>query len=899
MLLTEFLSLVLPSEGVKCWVSIHDKRVSQGFAADTNELAKVLQGIDTQRWDAYFACASYKETGSRKRENALCAKSFWIDIDAGEGKPYATADAAIAALETFIERIGSPLPIVVRSGNGIHAYWVLDCALPADEWVKCASAFKSLMAVHNLHADPSRTSDIASILRVPGTHNWKNPAEPKAVYVEYEDYDITPAEFFRNLSRVAGPVPLHSSPTSILAGLAGAPKAMPPSMVEGIIDGNGRTEGMMKRIGWCFGPGKMNYEQTVESVTKWNQLNVPPIDAHKILNAVNNIYSREASKPVEITPEIISPVSKTILNDMPDAPRPYRWGAQGQLMQDSETEDGAYKAITISEYPIYLADVCCRENELSISYVFKTYHPHRGWTEFFIPASEFMGQGCHGALAERGADITDVKKFKHAVHIWAVRFKGERMDSYRYSQFGWKEDGSFLLCDKLHYAGGKVKRAYGDEKLAPRMEYMRPAVNGSLQAWSAAANRLYALGMEAYGFVLLASFAAPLMEFCIGESEGGAVISMHSGKSGRGKTRTLEAVASVWGKFDALATVGSDTHNARFGIITLLRNLPVLYEELTEMDPMLLRKLLKDFTSGREKNRAQRDGSVQLKENRFKTIMISASNNSVLDTVRQSHDEGAVARVFEISMQIPDSREFAPDRFQQTLDIMKANRGYAGARFIEVLLVPGMIDKVRDMLDKAKLHFQTVLKTEPEDRFIAHMLATILVAAKIVTDQNILDFDIKRIMEWGTSRAKERVAVAAKENPVQALALFIDAHMFECLTVSGPAKNRNTPVHVITPPQRGLKMRNEKETNRMYISIDAINQWATKRHISITDVVKALTDKQILLNRNRLTTLTAGTDYPAVRLPCWEIDTSHPEVSGSIRLIPPVSNSHEIESALS
>ena len=62
--LVEFLKHVLPDEGYKCWFAAKKgERPQQGFTQSFEDLAKVLQSIDQVGWDAYFACAVFKEPG--------------------------------------------------------------------------------------------------------------------------------------------------------------------------------------------------------------------------------------------------------------------------------------------------------------------------------------------------------------------------------------------------------------------------------------------------------------------------------------------------------------------------------------------------------------------------------------------------------------------------------------------------------------------------------------------------------------------------------------------------------------------------------------------------------------------------------------------------------------------
>lgn len=140
--------------------------------------------------NAYFACAQYLTPDNRKGENAAGAYGFWFDIDCGEakaaeGKGYLTKTAAKEALVEFCGGVGLPHPsIIVDSGNGLHCYWHFKIFINRERWRELAGKLKKLAARHGFLADPSRTADIASVLRAPGTTNWKDPSNPKPVTVK-------------------------------------------------------------------------------------------------------------------------------------------------------------------------------------------------------------------------------------------------------------------------------------------------------------------------------------------------------------------------------------------------------------------------------------------------------------------------------------------------------------------------------------------------------------------------------------------------------------------------------------------------------------------------------------------------------------------------------------------
>lgn len=135
--------------------------------------------------DAYFAVAEFASPESRTTPNAISAWSLIVDIDVGPEKAaarkgYASLEEAKAALKDFCKHAGVPEPThLVESGSGIHVYWALTSFLERQAWQGLAQKLKGLAQALGLRADPSRTADIASVLRIPGTLNHKyDPPRP-------------------------------------------------------------------------------------------------------------------------------------------------------------------------------------------------------------------------------------------------------------------------------------------------------------------------------------------------------------------------------------------------------------------------------------------------------------------------------------------------------------------------------------------------------------------------------------------------------------------------------------------------------------------------------------------------------------------------------------------------
>ena len=163
----------------------HTQRFTNSPVSEIDDALRQAKVISASGNDAYLACAAYHTPSNRTAENAAGAFCLFLDIDVGpdkaaSGKGYVDIAQATIALAEVCTRAGIPPPnFIVNSGSGLHAYWAFAQFLAKREWLVTARQFKELIQMVGLLADPSRTSDIASVLRFPGTLNYKyDPPRP-------------------------------------------------------------------------------------------------------------------------------------------------------------------------------------------------------------------------------------------------------------------------------------------------------------------------------------------------------------------------------------------------------------------------------------------------------------------------------------------------------------------------------------------------------------------------------------------------------------------------------------------------------------------------------------------------------------------------------------------------
>jgi hypothetical protein len=181
-----FLSKILPKTGVYVLAEFRNGLKSaplHHFFNNVEELEASALKYDATGVNVFHACASYKTDANRKQENAGWMRSIWLDVDCmkeNDAKSYATRKEALAATLGMCETLGLPAPMIIKSGMGIHVYWVLDRDLTKDEWQTIVNAFSNALNSVNFKHDPSRTKDAASVLRPVGTH-WRKGDGVKAV----------------------------------------------------------------------------------------------------------------------------------------------------------------------------------------------------------------------------------------------------------------------------------------------------------------------------------------------------------------------------------------------------------------------------------------------------------------------------------------------------------------------------------------------------------------------------------------------------------------------------------------------------------------------------------------------------------------------------------------------
>jgi hypothetical protein len=939
---TSFLDRVLPAAGWRVGYIVHAEKKFNVFHRTNAELAAYLINADSQGLTAYHACSSFAVNQhdprttprnqrhlGRTHHNVQFVCSFWLDVDAGPGKPYADAASAAEHVVEFCRWASLPAPIFVGSGNGLHVYWPLDQDVDPQTWLAYAKGLAALLHQFGLHVDTVRTCDLSSVLRTPGTFHRKQ--EPKLVQVGplIGPYQLSQFEVLKHVTRQTVLPPLRQQRShggGLSDDLVGGIYNSEPryadvvadycAQIRPIRDNPGSinepifhagigvlhycVDGADKLLEWIAPDWHAVVGEKLERASEFGPTTCAKFKSLHPSGCTGCKFAGRITSPVELgrrnrVQRLEAPADQAVNTSIGlaeqagrqeacTAPPPdFAYGSSGQLLLLGEGKNGAETYDLISAYPIYLKAVHTSElDDDRHGFVFREYKPHRGWRDIIVSGRSGLGREAATELADHGVTIHHGDGWRKFVRASVDRWHATNMTETRYDQFGWK--GPDFLVGKRLYTKDGFRNVSGSATLEQRSQYLQfPKAKGATyERWQCAANKMFAAGLEHQALALLCGFAAPLMRFH-SEGEGGAIVSLISDKTSSGKTTALEAATSIWGHKRGLWLDDTDTRVAKGLKLGLLGNLPCAFDELHERDPELIRQFVLIFTNGVDKDRGTIEGGLRVNKADWQTILLVASNTSIVDNLANlDASDAPVARVFELDTALPEN--VAPEDFDAVRRELNFNHSFAGDAYMRRLVQPEILDWITQNIPTWTNFVRKEVGLSDRHRFWTRMIVSVIAAATIVNKLGILEFSVTRIRDWLFAEAAQRrdiIVGATAGDASSTLSTFMSEHRQDTLAVTKAYKSGQR-VGVIYAPQRHLLCRYETEDKRLLISETHLKRWLVKKAVNIQGFVTKLKDQGVLIETVRKHTLGAGTDFASGQTPCYVVNMASPAVSGIV-----------------
>tara|TARA_R110002012_G_scaffold3223_1_gene15027 strand:+ start:5119 stop:7944 length:2826 start_codon:yes stop_codon:yes gene_type:complete len=891
----EFYIKALPSQGVYCVADIDSttKKTNHKFVESIEDLAKVIEDKNKQNTNVFVAMSSFSGY-SRKADKASYVRSFFVDLDVGEGKGYDSKEDAIKSLDKFVFTHDLPIPVTVDSGTGVHAYWFLDRDVPADEWKLYAEKFKDFCLDNGLLIDPVVSADLARILRSPDTFNHKtNPPTPTKVITwsdsvcSFQGWVNILGEAEVSLESIMDTkTPLTEEQrkalkldnfqsvfkTIVVKSLKGEGCAQ----IKHIIINAKTLEEPMWYAGLSIAQHCKDRNEAIHMMSedhpqynkqdterKANQTQDKPY-ACTSFNTVNPggcdgcQHKGKITNPLALGKEFVPAISNTntplIVNGrmvgLPKDLSPFVYGGNegGIYYQPPQEhdEDGQplprKKPVMVCQYDLY--PIKRIYSTIDGECLLMKYHPpHDPHREFMLPMRNlFAVDRFRDTITREGIlynpNNQQGKYLMTYIYAWGEYLISKNKAEIMRMQMGWTEDKkAFVVGEKEINNRGEILHSPTSPLCKGIAKHL--SSEGEYDLWKLSANKLNNPSLELHAFTMLTGFGSVVMN---NTSTNGITVSLTSSDSGSGKTGALNAALSIWGNPIDLSVIGSGgaTANAMTGRYLGLHNIPFGLDEVGNIEGKALSNLVHKISNGKAKIRMQASVNAEREhEMSASLIAIFTSNHSLYNKIEsyKNNSSGEVARLVEFTVRKPKIFVDDPTTGMDIFNPFNTNYGWAGIDFIQTLFkLPA--SHVESRIIEWSKRFKSDFGDDTTYRFYENLIASTFTAGEIAVEAGIIDLDLDRIYQKVVGEViniKDNVARVNDIDYESILGEYINAHQTGILAVED---NK-----VTMEPRSDLVIRAELDESKVFIEKKHFRDYLTNQGVSINEFIFRMKEK--------------------------------------------------------
>lgn len=880
---------------------ISDGRKVQKFYPTIDALIHAAHNLDSEGYDAYFALGTFDDSGSRVASHVRQLRAFFLDLDCGPTKDYATQTEALAALRTFCKQAKLPRPTLINSGRGVHVYWRLVSPISRETWHPVAERLKALCKRNGLHADPVVTADAARVLRVPGTHNHKDEPPTEVVVVgeiggavEFVEFSNMIGDEDDVLAKAKKYVPREAD--AMMQALSGSIVSKFKTIMMKTVAGKGcaqlgnavANQADMSEPVWraalsiakfCVDGGKAihkisdkhpdySHDATEEKASlikgpylcerfdeykpgvcptcpNWGRIK-SPISLGREIEEADDDDNIVVQKPLGIADAV--PIQYVI----PKYPQPFFRGKTGGVFKRGKqvvNEDGEVDEEASKDKLVYFNDLYVvrrlKDAELGESLVMRLHLPKDGVREFTLPLTAVGSKDeFRKYLAMQGVAVLNVADLMEYTMRWVneLQFKSEAEDACR--QFGWTDDNgtSFALGNMLVFKD-RVEVNAPSGATVGLFPYFQP--KGSLAGWKETMKFYERPGMEPHQFMVGMAFGAVLMEF---QPINAAAFHMYSKESGLGKTTGMLAGASIWGDPDLLMMQERDTFNSKMNRAEVYKNIVCYMDELTNTKPQDLSDFAYQLPSGLQRNRMGPKGNVErVRGKPWKTMFGTTGNTSMIERISlyKALPKAEAQRILEHRV---ERLEFATkaetDGFATAV---KENFGVAGVPFLQYVMTN--LEAIKELANTTQQRIDVAANLTAENRFWSALVSRTITGLLVAKKAGLIDWQIGPLVAWAVKvmQTAQNTVREMNTDVESILTDYLAEHYNSMLRIKSTDDARK-PVtgldHLIQPDAipRGNSFvaRYEYDIKKLYLLPKPLKEWCGKQQINYSGFVEGL-----------------------------------------------------------
>ena len=892
-----------------------DKKPRQVFVSSVDEVSGLADALVHRGYDAYFALANFDSEETRTVANAISLNSFFLDLDCGEGKAYESQADGIAALKKFVKESNIAKPsAIVNSGRGVHAYWVLDHEISKENWKPLAERFKSLCQKHGLEADAAVTADVARILRIPSTLNFKNPNDPLQVAVLMSGSRVTLDAFTNALPEadpfnIPGSAPFIRQMDPMTLALMGNYQSKFKTILIKSLEGEGcaqiayayENQETLEEPLWRAALSVAQYctdaQVGIRKISERHPEYNPAVAARKAgetkgpytcatykkLNpAVCDGCELKITSPIQIGREIVEaeaeenivvapePVTKEEkVYHIPNYPFPFFRGRVGGVYRRPDKDEEDAKEQLVYPYDFYVVKRI-HDPEEGETLLMRLHLPKDGVREFILPLNSALSKEKFiSAVSQHGVAILGKKQDALMAYVtrWVEELQAMDKSEIARKQFGWLDDNSgFIVGDREIRSDGSVVYSPPTAATLPLIPIFKP--KGDFHVWKDVINAYGRQGMENRAFAFFMGFGGPLMKFVGNGMLDGFLLNLVSQKGGSGKTTILNAINSIYGMPKPLLLSYKDTHNHRLQRLGAMQSMTPTIDELTDMEPKLMGNLVYDITSGKGKNRMSGKANVERVNNTTWQIpVVSSSNRRIKDALMtvKSFPDAEMLRILEDEV-LPDPFD-DPTWSKAHFGRLMSNYGHAIEPYMKY--VAGNLPTVVALLNEVNAKLDKAAGIKNTERYWSAGIAIAITGGMIAKTLGLHDIPVEPVFEHAVALVKATRNKHAEEfsHVEDFLGGFIQKHYQDILVINGKADKRTgLEMGPIREPRGKVIIRYEPDTKLLFISNYEWRQDCGKMFMGYEDTLNPYRKNKALqgIKRKRMLAGTVAANTGAI-----------------------------------
>jgi len=899
-----FLSSVLAEDGMYCVVGLKKGAPRQQFVETLEEIDGVVDGLISQGYDAYFGCAKYLNASEgRTAQNAKWFKSFWIDLDCGENKPYESQADALGALKDFVKVTGLPRPTVVNSGRGVHAYWTLIAPIFYNDWKPTAEAFKKFCAAYNLKADPAVTADAARILRIPETLNYKDsPPLPVNVMIMSAPMELTRFQsivgigadedepdlpFSKNVPRR----PIDATTRALMGNSVSKFGTIIRKSAQGkgcaqlinIYQNQSEIEEPLWRGGLSIAVNCEDGELAIHKISHGHEEYDPKETKLKAEALIGKPYKcatfhgihgglcdecpnrGKITSPIQIGASIAEAkaednivvmrnavLEEEITVEIPEYPFPYFRGKNGGVykrgLPKGSGNKGRKKDVEDDDDEpqdklVYEYDFYVvkrlTDPDVGESLWMRLHMPKDGIREFSCPLSSVLSRD----------------KLRDVLAYQGVTAYNAKLDGLMAYVTRWvNELQQMLEAEKARQQFGwhenDTKFIIGNREISATGVTYSPSSNATAEV-AALYSKKGTVAEWAKVANLYGSKGNEVRAFTLFAGFGsalfkftklnGAIIHLTNNGSGVGKTTIQHMVNSIWGRPVEALLNQEDKYLARMHRISVLGNITATIDELTNMDDEEVSSMAYAITHGRGRNRMQSQTNAERSNTmRWALFAITSGNKSLYDQLYNLKDFPEGELMRILEFSVSKTDTMSKAESDEAFNPMHENFGVAGEVFMRYVIAN--LPEVKKLMVKIQRKLDKAAGFTQRERFWSAVAACAITSGIITKKLGLHNIDVAAVYAWAVSELG-RMRIEVRPGVVGALAhlgLFLNEHNNNMLIVNSTVDKRSGLTQApIREPRGELITRYEPDTKLLFITTKVLREWCSENQVSY----KALTDE--------------------------------------------------------